>query len=216
MGSFEKLGILVIVVIIVMILAVAIHQWGGTPADASAGEGSLARGFVPGSITPGPPGPLERDLGGAEGLPQQTPPGGDGAAVDPALFWPGGIPRSYTIQKDDVLWKLVVQTWKLKESYTRAIEASNPKMNAKRLKVGETIIIPDPAPYRDGAPTREASTPPAGAGTATYEVQAGDSFESIAKKLLGSSLRWKEVQALNPGIKPRALQQGQMIVVPIK
>ena len=33
MGSFEKLGILVIVIIIVMILAVAIHQWGGAPGD---------------------------------------------------------------------------------------------------------------------------------------------------------------------------------------
>ena len=29
MGSFEKLGILVIVIIIVMILVVAIYQWGG-------------------------------------------------------------------------------------------------------------------------------------------------------------------------------------------
>ena len=34
MGSFEKLGILVIVVIIVMILAVAIYQWGGADAPS--------------------------------------------------------------------------------------------------------------------------------------------------------------------------------------
>ena len=41
MGSFEKLGILVIVVIIVMILAVAIYQWGGAGVQPAM---NVARG----------------------------------------------------------------------------------------------------------------------------------------------------------------------------
>jgi len=213
MGSFEKLGILVIVVIIVMILAVAIHQWGGTAGEGAPGDGTVARGFVPGSITSAP---LERDLGASDRTLPDAPPAADGGAADSATHWPGGIPRRYTIQKDDVLWKLVVQRWKLKDSFTRAIEASNPKVNPQRLKVGDTLVIPDPGPYRQTPGSKEAPAPPADAATATYEVQAGDSFESIAKKVLGSSLRWNDIQALNPGIKPRALQQGQVIFVPVK
>ncbi len=37
MGTFEKLGILVIVVIIVMIMAVAIYQWGGPESQLGLG-----------------------------------------------------------------------------------------------------------------------------------------------------------------------------------
>ena len=37
MGTFEKLGILVIVVIIVMIMAVAIYQWGGPESQLDFG-----------------------------------------------------------------------------------------------------------------------------------------------------------------------------------
>ncbi len=211
MGSFEKLGILVIVVIIVMILAVAIHQWGGTGSEVAGEVGGIARAFVPGSIDPAP---LERDP--TSGIAMESPPLGAGQGNTGGAAWPDGIPRSYTVQKDDVLWKLVVQTWKLKDSFIRAIEASNPKMNVAKLMPGETIAIPDPAAYREGAGAKASGTSPPGGATASYEVRANDSFESIAKKLLGSASRWREIQVLNPGIKPRALQQGQVIVVPVK
>ena len=43
MGTFEKLGILVIVVIIVMILAVAIYQWGGAATEPVYGGAMAVR-----------------------------------------------------------------------------------------------------------------------------------------------------------------------------
>ncbi len=68
MGTFEKLGILVIVVIIVMIMAVAIYQWGGpesqldfgpftavSPAGAAEPDPPLEVDYLPAGV-PGPSG----------------------------------------------------------------------------------------------------------------------------------------------------------------
>lgn len=51
--------------------------------------------------------------------------------------------------------------------------------------------------------------------TSQYSIQKGDTLGSIAKKLLGNEGRWKEIQALNPGIDPRRLAIGQSINIPV-
>ena len=116
MGTFEKLGILVIVVIIVMILAVAIYQWGGA-AEPAAQTRDL-------------PDPLtiryldELETQPVEPVPQRT--------EDPspnADTWPGGIPKTYVIQPKDKLWVLVVNRWRLRETFIPAIEAARTMIN---------------------------------------------------------------------------------------
>ncbi|HUU58452.1 MAG TPA: LysM domain-containing protein [Phycisphaerae bacterium] len=57
-------------------------------------------------------------------------------------------------------------------------------------------------------------TPP-GPVTRKYIIQRGDKgFMDIARRILGSEKRWKEIQAMNPGVDSRKLRVGQEILIP--
>ncbi|MDJ0521317.1 MAG: LysM domain-containing protein [Planctomycetota bacterium] len=47
-----------------------------------------------------------------------------------------------------------------------------------------------------------------------YRVRSGDSLTTIAERELGTFKRFKEILALNPGIKPRSLQVGDALRMP--
>jgi hypothetical protein len=201
MGTFEKLGILVIVVIIVMILAVAIYQWGGagTPSTATVIE------------VPGPTLTVKTidELVG-EDANARAP-----ASEPEAGMWPGSIPQRYEIQKNDKVWVLVVRRWGLKESFIQEIEKSNPKIDFKRLRPGMELVIPDPSAHM--RKSGESSAPaPSSTGTHRYEVQGGDNLENIAYRYLGDKTRWPEIVKLNPGLDPKRLYEGQEILLPVK
>ncbi len=204
MGTFEKLGILVIVVIIVMILAVAIYQWGGAGSPASGTVMELPAGP---ELTVKTIDQLREEHENAGPKPSPT---GEVAGT-----WPGGIPKRYTIAKDDKVWVIVVKRWGLKESFIQEIETANPKIDFRRLRPGLDLVIPDPTRYmRSGAEPAPAS--PKGGSMRRYEVQGGDTLESIAYRHLGSKLRWPDIVSLNPGLEPKRLFEGQEIYLPVK
>jgi nucleoid-associated protein YgaU len=199
MGTFEKLGILVIVVIIVMILAVAIYQWGGNEADSPLAVGPT-----------GVPDLTVRTIddygsaGDTEGGEAADDESGAGETGDEGT-WQGGVPRSHTLRKNDNLWVLVFSKWRLKDSFIKEIVRANPGLNPKRLRPGRKIAIPNPSGFfRDKSP-REARV---------YEVQIGDTLESIARTHLGRKSRWREIIDLNPGLDPKRLRPGQKILLP--
>ncbi|MFY9341140.1 MAG: LysM peptidoglycan-binding domain-containing protein, partial [Planctomycetota bacterium] len=49
-----------------------------------------------------------------------------------------------------------------------------------------------------------------------YEVEKGETFESIAKDELGSAGRADEIALLNPGVDPTTLRPGQKLNLPIR
>ncbi|MGQ0614755.1 MAG: LysM peptidoglycan-binding domain-containing protein [Planctomycetaceae bacterium] len=194
-GSFEKLGILVIVVIIVMILAIAIYQWGGAGLEP-AGYGPVTAASQDG--------PLERDLEGMAGrepalrIPPEPP-------ADPS-----SIPAEYVIQPNDNLWTLV-RKWGLKDSFIEEIRKANPSLDARSLVPGQTIKIPSSEGARVAPPP---SSSPAAESGRTYQVQEGDDLSTIARKHLGSARRYREILQLNPGLDARRLRIGQTIRLP--
>jgi phage tail protein X len=201
MGTFEKLGILVIVVIIVMILAVAIYQWGGAGAPATASVVEVPETLTIRDI---------EDLVAQDARESPAPP----ASAD-AGTWPGGIPKRYRIEPADKVWVLVVKRWGLKETFIPAIEAANPKVNFARMRPGQELLIPDPSAYARTASERQVAPPKVGA-TRLYEVQTGDTLESIAYRHLGAKGRWPDIVGLNPGIEPKRLFEGQEIYLPVR
>lgn len=205
MGTFEKLGILVIVVIIVMILAVAIYQWGGAGSPAS---GTVIELPSSGQLTMKTISQLvEEDEKAAP-----KPPDGESDATT----WLGGIPKRYTIAKDDKVWVLVFKRWGLKESFIQEIEAANPKIDFKRLRPGAEIVIPDPSRFVRSSSDAPPPLPAKAGSTRRYEVQGGDTLESIAYRHLGSKNRWQDIMDLNPGLEPKRLFEGQEIYLPVK
>jgi len=196
MGSFEKLGILVIVVIIVMILAVAIHQWEGER--------------LPALTVPTQPAPPPSDIRLDDLI--------DGPR-DAGEVWPDGTPRRYTIRSGDKVWVLVVKRWGLKESFIEAIRKVNPERNMLRLQVGDELVIPDPSGYRRKASAKKEGAAPSGNASSArlvrYEIQEGDMLQSIAAKFLGSRHDWRKILEANPGLKPEKLRPGNVILIPL-
>lgn len=225
MGSFEKLGILVIVVIIVMILAVAIYQWGGTGIPGmGSGSPAFESGVLPLVVTPPfrPEDPeevfyldrqrkleLERRELESKKLTENGGSSADLKSKDSAEEWDGGIPRVYKVRKGDILWNVVVKRWKLKESFCAAIARANPKVRMTRLGAGRRLEIPNPQAYFSGGK-------PVQRGTRRYEVQVGDRLETISRAHLGKKSRWREILGVNPGLDPKKIRPGQRIRLPAR
>ncbi|KAF1080617.1 MAG: hypothetical protein GQF41_3027 [Candidatus Rifleibacterium amylolyticum] len=48
----------------------------------------------------------------------------------------------------------------------------------------------------------------------TYVIQRGDTLGTIAKRLLGSSQKWREIARANPSMNPNKLMVGETLVIP--
>ncbi len=72
----------------------------------------------------------------------------------------------------------------------------------------DTSLAPTPQPEVTAPPTPTPSPP------TEYTVRKGDTLWSIAERLLGSSKRWPEIVAANPGIQPRRLPVGRKLTLP--
>ncbi len=168
----------------------------GVPSGAVPAPGN---GFTPppGGLTP-PPAP-----GG-----NFPPPPAPVVTLDPAPTTPS---TEHTVVKGDTgagIAKKYGMGWK-------AIEAANPGVDARRLKLGQKLIIPAksvtsaPAPMAD---TVAAPTGGASAGTDKYTVKSGDTLAKIAK-LHGVTV--KALQSAN-GLKLTSIKVGQKLKIPAK
>ena len=69
------------------------------------------------------------------------------------------------------------------------------------------------ADERPAPPERPIAAEPA-ALTRPYVVKSGDTLSEIAQRELGSSRRWQEITAVNPGLDPARLRSGKTIQLP--
>lgn len=88
---------------------------------------------------------------------------------------------------------------------------------AERSTPADRVEAPGPIrdPLGEVAIQAEAVPPPiAPARFRDYTIRAGDTFERIAERELGSRARVAEIVAANPGKDPRRLQIGDVIRIP--
>jgi len=79
--------------------------------------------------------------------------------------------------------------------------------------------IPTPMPTPNPTPEPDPVGPQPGetvAITIEHVVSDRETLWSIASAYLGSGPRFVEILAVNPGLKPKNLQEGQVILVPIE
>ena len=130
-----------------------------------------------------------------------------------------GVPV-YVVAKNEVLGKIAQRELGTVKRMKEIIDL-NPGLNPDRIKEGMKLRMPndwsgkgavavldDPKP----ASRPEEVTPPAGARA--YVVKQNESLWRIAENQLGSGPRYREIEALNPGIEGRSIQPGQTIFLP--
>ena len=100
----------------------------------------------------------------------------------------------------------------------KAIEAANPGVDPKKLKIGQKINIPGRSisapPHSGGTSTTGAPAPDAGAAPAgkVYVVKSGDNLAKIAK---AHGVSVKALQAANK-LKTTAIKVGDKLSIPEK
>jgi peptidoglycan endopeptidase LytE len=134
----------------------------------------------------------------------------------PVAAAPSGPEKDYKVQKGDTLTAIAS-----KNGITvGALMKSNPNLDPKKLKVGQTVKVPAPvAGAATGARTvaGTASIPPTGASgraatgsTTTYKVKAGDTLTKIAR---AHGITVNQLRAAN-NMKTTQVQVGKTLKIP--
>ncbi|CZT01403.1 hypothetical protein WAI453_006903 [Rhynchosporium graminicola] len=113
--------------------------------------------------------------------------------------------QNYTIAAGDTLYE-IAKRYGIDIS---VIQSLNPGVKPESLQVGQIIVVPGSAGSRlsSGYINADSSL----AASTTYVIISGDTFYAIAKRL-GTDV--SHIQSLNPGVRPEALQVGQIVNVP--
>ncbi len=184
-----------------------------TDAEAVAQAGEITQEPGPPSVQPAPvsrqrPTPLVATRRPSQATAERPEATSDEAAIE-----------THRVQSGDTLSSLAERYYG-STRHTRFLAEVNPHIRDPNvLRIGTVVkIVPLPA---DGTTARPRTTPSTGAVTAsgrrTYRVEAGDSFYSIARDVLGDAKRWQELLELNKdavGGDPTHLQIGQVLVLP--
>lgn len=154
--------------------------------------------------------------------------------VAPIETAPAPSSNEYVVQRGDSLALIARKTLGSEQRWSE-IQALNPGVSAKSLKVGAKLALPTGAsvasatsskPAKVEASKKAKTTKPApelAASTATpkksssagsYTIQRGDTLNAIAEKRLGGKQHVKDILALNPGLDPRRLVVGKTIQMP--
>jgi len=149
---------------------------------------------------------------------------------EPTIIGSGAVQPSggstYTIKSGDTLATVAARFGFTIEE----IVAENPGIDPRALSVGQVIRLPKlsgtppPAPTEDPDPEATATSEPPPEDTPipeptntpaslgqTYVVEEGDIPETIAAKF---GITTEALLAANPGIDPRGLQIGQVLIIP--
>ncbi len=132
-----------------------------------------------------------------------------------AVVTTDGWPKQHRVEYGETLYGIAVQYYG-RSSGTTAILRANPGVKSpKSLREGQMLTIP----AMEGAPVVLTAAPsaPMSAGRASYVVRDGDSFYTIAKRVLNDGKRWEEIYEMNKALvknSPKRLRPGMTIMVP--
>ena len=158
-----------------------------------------------------------------------TPPAAAPTAASSALPVPHAAPAGHTadgvyvVRPGDTLSEIALAELGTSKRWTE-IRDLNGGLDPAGLRVGMKLRMP--AGAGSTAPVGTAAAKPRvnghgvnGHGTrpasgATYRIQEGDSLWRIAERELGSGLRWREIEQLNPGAATGVLVVGKVLTLP--
>ena len=76
----------------------------------------------------------------------------------------------------------------------------------------DPVVVAEPV----GCPTPDASAYDSTylGNNRSYSIQRGDTLWSLASRYYSNGQRWRDIAAANPGINPRRMRVGQIVVIP--
>lgn len=92
----------------------------------------------------------------------------------------------------------------------------NPNVDPRKMLPGQKLQLPTGEEVERFLSKRGGTARPAVVAGTAYVITKGDTFDGIARRLLGASKRAKEIQQLNPGVDPTNLKIGSTIRLPKK
>jgi nucleoid-associated protein YgaU len=191
MHSIERYGIVALLFLVVTIVAVLL--WDEKGAEAAAPVGA-----APAEASPPVAGRLEAP-GSALRAPEvdaRDTRGLDDRVVLTADTGPGPLTPGLVDRRGDERELEAAQ-----ESGRNEVAPVSPPATASLV----------PAPREEPAVQPRETLPSSGR---TYAVQPGDTLSEIAQHQLGTSRRWQEIVAVNPGLDPNKLRVGQELKLP--
>ncbi len=117
--------------------------------------------------------------------------------------------RFHVIRAGDTLYGIAVERYG-DASYVRVIEAANPGLNSRALKIGDRLVLPD---KQEEGPKPEAQA----ADTKVYVVQKNDTLIGIARRFYGDAAMYKNIYEANRDVLPSVnatLYVGQRLRLP--
>jgi nucleoid-associated protein YgaU len=192
--------------------------------------------MVSGPKTPAPPaaepkveGPAAKPagpVGAGSGTGTTEPVVDTGAIADPPPPEPAkpeATPgaRTHKVAKGETLSSIAKHVYGSDRFYL-AIEKANPGIDSSRLRVGQTINLPDVDAVKkeDSEPARpQASSEKRADSDGEYVVKKGDNLHDIALKRLGSAALANDIYELNKatiGADSARLKIGQILKLPAK
>jgi nucleoid-associated protein YgaU len=129
-----------------------------------------------------------------------------------------GIPSenttTYKVKDGDSFWTIAEKFYGSGARFNDIAKA-NPSLKSNNLSVGTVLTIPLDKP-KTAAVSSNSGSPSLSTSSSqkTYKVQEGDSFWSIASKMLGSGAEWEKIARANPSVNPDSLRVGSTLVIP--
>ena len=186
---------------------------------SNAAPGTLAQANTNLPALPAPTGAFGGPTGTVGVGSNLAGPGDAGIAAPIEQPAPIGNYKDYKIQKGDLLSTLAVKNGVTIGSILKA----NANLDPKKLRIGQTIKIPAPAPAAATSVAGTGSTPPTGAlgstpgaatGSAmgTYKVKPGDTLTKIAR---AHGITVNQLRAAN-NMKTTQVQVGKVLKIPAR
>ena len=124
---------------------------------------------------------------------------------------------TYKVKSGDSFWSIAEKFYGSGARFNDVAKA-NPSVKSTDLSIGTVLTIPLDKPKTatvspSSAPALSTSST-VDSSQKTYKVQEGDSFWSIASKMLGGGAEWEKIARANPSVNPDNLKVGSTLVIP--
>jgi len=159
--------------------------------------------------------PMMADIPTLDAAAPQTPPVAVAPRQDPTPAYtdaanmplstpsatPTNTPRTHSVVSGESMYTISQSVYG-SGKYYKKILAANPKVDARHLRIGQILIIPELSNSDKPASSAALSAAPVDSKTA-YTVTSGDTLESIARKLYG-----------NPGMMDQLYEANKSLIGP--